>query len=413
MKEMIFTPATIEVAQKISAMGGRMYLVGGAVRDLFMNRESHDHDFVVTGIEVSAFEEAFNHPQMTGNQFPVFRLMIGEEECEIAFARKEEKIGEGHNGFKMIFTPSITIEEDLIRRDTTMNAIAMDVLSGEIIDPFHGVDDIEKKIVRATSEHFSEDPLRVLRVARQATIFGFEVDKNTLKLMEDCSEELAKVPYSRVWGEMQKALNANIPDKFFRILVASNTLKCCFPEIDALRGQTQPEKYHPEGDAFEHSMLVLNKVAERTPSLEARFCALFHDIGKGLTPKEELPHHYRHGDKGAKLIESWENGRFPAKLKTAAKTISTIHMTAIDLPIMTPKTIFSLLEKIKKGCNLETVREVVLADTSLSFDVLSDEFSAKVFAKVEIPEKVLQRDGQFIGDFVRQVRINRVRQMLH
>ena len=212
---------------------------------------------------------------------------------------------------------------------------------------------------------------------------------------------------------MQKALNANIPDKFFRILVASNTLKCCFPEIDALRGQTQPEKYHPEGDAFEHSMLVLNKVAERTPSLEARFCALFHDIGKGLTPKEELPHHYRHGDKGAKLIESWENGRFPAKLKTAAKTISTIHMTAIDLPIMTPKTIFSLLEKIKKGCNLETVREVVLADTSLSFDVLSDEFSAKVFAKVEIPEKVLQRDGQFIGDFVRQVRINRVRQMLH
>ena len=164
--KMDFNNATIDVAKKVSAMGGKLYLVGGAIRDIFLGRASHDHDFVVTGIKASVFEETFDNPPKTGALFPVYRIMIDNEECEIAFARKEKKVSEGHNGFVMEFSPSITIEEDLIRRDTTMNSIAMDVLSGNIIDPFHGVDDIQEKLVRATSKHFSEDPLRVLRVAR-------------------------------------------------------------------------------------------------------------------------------------------------------------------------------------------------------------------------------------------------------
>ena len=407
-----FTPATIEVATKISELGGRLFLVGGAVRDLFMNRPSHDHDYVVTGITTNAFEKVFNNPLKTGALFPVYRLQIGEEECEIAFARKEVKTGEGHNGFVMEFSPSITIEEDLIRRDTTMNAIAMDVLSGDLIDPFHGVDDIRKGIIRATSAHFVEDPLRVLRVARQASVFGFDVDNKTLKLMETCSDELTRVPFERVWGELEKALSAEKPSKFFRILAESNTLRCNFPEIKALIGQEQSAQWHPEGDAFEHSMLVLDKVASMTEDIEARFCALYHDIGKGLTAKEELPHHYLHEIKGADLIASWQDGRFPSRFKASAEVVARHHMKALALNEMTPKKILNLLEALKKGKCHKAFRQVVFADSGLTFKALSDETFTKVFSKVEIPEKVLQKDGKQIGEFVRQVRIERVRQIL-
>lgn len=408
----IFNDATIEVAQRISAMGGRMYLVGGAVRDLFLNRESHDHDYVVTGVSVEIFKKAFNNPPMTGTSFPVFRLMIGEEECEIAFARREIKVSEGHNGFKMEFNPSISIEEDLIRRDTTMNAIAMDVLSGEIVDPFHGVDDIEKKLVKATSEHFSEDPLRVLRVARQATQFNFNVDINTLKLMEECSEELKKVPHERVWKELEKALSCSKPSTFFRVLVESNTLGCNFPELKALIGKLQPIEYHPEGDTFEHSMMVLDEVASVTTSIEARFCALFHDVGKGVTPVELLPKHHNHDKAGAEIVSSWSNGRFPARMKKSATTVCRHHMVAIHLNEMKSSKVFDLMESVKKGTSFSTFRAVVKADSHKEFEVLSDASVKKVFGKVEIPEALLEAgDGERIHDFVRQVRIQRVREI--
>ena len=407
-----FNEATIKVAKTISLLGGRLYLVGGAVRDLFLNRESHDHDYVVTGVEVSDFKEIFCHPKMTGNQFPVFRLMIGNEECEIAFARKEEKIGEGHNGFKMVFNPSISIEEDLIRRDTTMNAIAMDVLSGDVIDPFHGVDDIRNGVIRATSEHFSEDPLRVLRVARQATQFSFSVDTNTLKLMETCSEELAKVPFERVWKELEKALSCSNPSTFFRVLVASNTLGCNFPELEALIGKEQPVEYHPEGDAFEHSMMVLDEVASATESVEARFCALFHDVGKGVTPVELLPKHHNHDKAGAEIVASWENGRFPARLKKSATTVCRHHMIALHLDEMKSSKVFDVLESVKKGTSFSTFRDVVKADSHKEFEILSDASVKEVFGKVEIPEALLEAgNGERIHDFVRQVRIQRVREI--
>lgn len=408
--KMVFNNATIDVAKKVSAMGGKLYLVGGAVRDLLLGRPSHDHDYVVTGMETSLFEKVFNNPTLTGNLFPVYRLAIGNEECEIAFARKEKKVSEGHNGFVMEFSPSITIEEDLIRRDTTMNSIAMDVLSSKIIDPFHGVDDIQKKLVRATSEHFSEDPLRVLRVARQATQLSFSVDANTLKMMKDCSEELAKVPFERVWKELEKALSCSKPSTFFRVLVESNTLGCNFPELEALIGQEQPVEYHPEGDAFEHSMMVLDEVASKTQDIVARFCALCHDLGKGLTPVEMLPRHYHHDKEGENLIQKWENGRFPARLKKAATVVAGQHMKAHHLSEMKPAKVFDLLKEVRP--ELEAFRAVVEADSHRDFKILSDASVKEVFGKVEIPEDLLRAgDGERIRDYVRQVRIQRVREL--
>lgn len=411
MNEM-FDETTIEVAKKISKLGGRLYLVGGAVRDLFLDRSSHDHDYVVTGITTTSFEENFGNPPKTGALFPVYRIIIGNEECEIAFARKEIKTCEGHNGFSMVFDPSITIEEDLIRRDTTVNAIAIDILSGEMVDPFHGVDDIRQGVMRAVSSHFSEDPLRVLRVARQATQFNFSVDANTLKLMKDCSEELAKVPYERVWKELEKALSCSKPSTFFRVLVESNTLGCNFPELEALIGQEQPVEYHPEGDAFEHSMMVLDSVASATESLEARFCALFHDIGKGVTPVELLPKHHHHDRIGAEMVVSWENGRFPAKFKKSVATVCRHHMVALHLDEMKSSKVFDLMESVKKGTSFSTFRAVVKADSHKDFKILSDASVKEVFGKVEIPKVLLEAgDGARIRDYVRQVRIQRVREI--
>lgn len=412
MTKFDFSTEMIAIAKKVTSLGGIMYLVGGAVRDAFMGRPVHDHDFVVERVEASVFEEAFNNPPKTGNLFPVYRIMVGEEECEVALARKEKKTGEGHNGFSMTFDASISIEEDLARRDLTVNAIAVNVITNEIIDPFHGLDDIRQGVMRAVSSHFVEDPLRVLRVARQATQFGFSVEKNTLKLMEECSEELEKVPCERVWRELEKALSCSKPSTFFRVLVESNTLGCNFPELEALIGQEQPVEYHPEGDAFEHSMMVLDEVASATNSVEARFCALFHDIGKGVTPVELLPKHHNHDKAGVKIVVSWENGRFPAKFKKSVTTVCRYHMVALRLDEMKSSKVLNLMESVKKGASFSTFRAVVKADSHKDFKILSDASVKEVFGKVEIPKTLLEAgDGARIRDYVRQVRIQRVREL--
>ena len=410
MTKFNFSTEMIAIAKKVASLGGIMYLVGGAVRDAFMGRPVHDHDFVVEGVEASVFEEAFNNPPKTGNLFPVYRIMVCEEECEFALARKEIKTGEGHNGFTMSFDASISIEEDLARRDLTVNAIAVNVITSEIIDPFHGVKDIEAKILRATSSHFIEDPLRVLRVARMATTFGFEVAKETLHLMKACHDELPTLPSERIWKEMEKALGANKPSKFYRVLQASNTLDVVFPEVFALIGQEQPAKFHPEGDAFEHSMMVLDEVSAKTNDIVARFCALCHDLGKGLTPVEMLPRHYHHDKEGENLIQKWENGRFPARLKKAATVVAGQHMKAHHLSEMKPAKVFDLLKEVRP--ELEAFRAVVEADSHRNFKILSDASVKEVFGKVEIPEDLLGAgDGERIRDYVRQVRIQRVREL--
>ena len=256
----------IEFANEIDNLGGVAYFVGGCVRDEIMNATPHDIDIVVCGITVDEFNGVFIAEQ-TGSSFPVFRLNIENQEIEVAFARIEKKVSEGHSGFVMEFSPHVTIEEDLIRRDVTINAIAKNILTGEILDPFNGIEDIHNHIIRATSNHFVEDALRVLRVARFAAKYNFIVDDNTIELMASCRDELKHISLERVIIELKKALATDKPSVFFNVLKKANCLDVVFPEIYHLIGKTQPQKFHPEGDAYNHSMIVLDNVANNTKDI--------------------------------------------------------------------------------------------------------------------------------------------------
>ncbi len=394
-------------AKKVAELGGRAFLVGGCVRDQFLGRISHDHDIVVTGLKEETFVETFPAAKQTGKSFPVFRIHLGDEEVEVAFARKEIKTGRGHNGFKVVFDQGVSLSEDLFRRDVTVNAMAEDILSGELIDPFGGQSDIEAKVLRPVSSHFGEDPLRVLRVARQAAQFGFEVSEEAIAAMRLCNDELAEVSQERIWGEMEKALSTRQPSIFFRVLRRSGSLGVVFPEIDALIGKTQPVEWHPEGDVFEHSMLVLDKLAARNADIMTRFCGLFHDVGKGATPESELPHHHFHDAVGAEIIAGWSDGRFPAKLKKAARTVASLHMRARK--IRKPGKVVDLLEAIKRGgIPFESFEAVVRADCGQRVRFLSPGFIDSVLASVPIPDSVMAKGGERIKSFVHEERVKRV-----
>lgn len=275
------------------------------MRDMIMGRPSHDKDYCVTGVKEEAFCAVFPKAARVGRSFPVYLLIIDGKTAEVAFARRERKIGAGYRGFAAHFSPEVAIEEDLFRRDSTMNAMAIRLDDGQLIDPYHGRTDIGLHRIRAVSEHFLEDPVRALRAARQAAELNFAVDPDTVELMGKCENELAKEPGERVAKELAKALAADRPSIFFRELQKAKLLQTCFPELYALIGKTQPPQYHPEEDAFEHSMLALDLVSYRAQDLATRFAALTHDLGKSVTPKEMLPHHYGHEVKGLEVLASW------------------------------------------------------------------------------------------------------------
>ena len=208
----------MELAEKVASLGGRLFFVGGCVRDEVMGRTPHDYDFVVVGLAEKTFRQAFPQANMTGKSFPVFRLFVGDEEVEIAFARTETKSGSGHNGFSVVFGPDVTLRDDLVRRDLTVNAMAKDVISGEIFDPFDGRGAVARRELDAVSEHFCEDPLRVLRAARMASVFGYTVSEKTKHMMQACRDEVVALPSERVWGELVKPLSASKPSVFFSVL---------------------------------------------------------------------------------------------------------------------------------------------------------------------------------------------------
>ena len=270
-------------------MVGKLYLVGGAVRDSLLNRPISDEDYCIVGLDKEKFLELFPQSFPRGKSFEVFDL----EGKEFALARTEKKIGRGHKEFEIITGKEITIEEDLKRRDLSINAIAKDVLNNNIIDPFGGVEDINNKIIRATSNSFMEDPLRAYRAARFASQLDFKVEENTIKMMNKLKGELSTLSKERVFCELKKALNTNKPSTFFNVLRKAEILDIHFKEIYDLIGAIQPEKYHPEGDSYNHTLLALDNSAKLTNSLMIRYSALVHDLGKGLTPKEMYPHHYR------------------------------------------------------------------------------------------------------------------------
>lgn len=394
----------VNFAEEIDNLGGSAYIVGGAVRDEIMGRVPHDHDIMVVGVGVSAFEQTFPSAKLTGNAFPVYRIDLAGEEVEVAFARKEEKIEAGHSGFRMVFDPSVSLEEDLIRRDTTMNSLAQKILTGEVVDLFGGSDDINNCVIRAVSSHFGEDAVRVLRVARQAAQFGFSVDAETIKMMRSCREELASEPKERIFSEMQKALSTEKPSTFFRVLKECDCLEVAFPEIAALIGQTQPAQWHPEGDAFEHSMQVLDKVATMTNDVGVRFAALYHDIGKGLTPADLLPKHYGHDKAGVGVINNLPSC-FGRRNKEVATFVSEQHMRVHTLK--KASSIRDVMHSMRRrGITAEMVNPILDADHGSHPEWMNDDVISSVLEKVAIPSDMPKEK---IANLVREEQIRRVR----
>ncbi len=358
------------IANKIKNAGGRLYLVGGAVRDELMGITKHDEDYCVTRIDSNDFEKLFPNAVSRGKFFPVYDL----DGKEFAMARKDIKTGIGHKNFVFEVNKNISIEEDLERRDITINSIAKDVLDNTIIDPFNGIKDLESKIIRATSSHFVEDPLRVYRVARFASIFGFDVDSTTLNMMNSLRNELNSLSPERVFIEFRKALLSSKPSIFFNILRKCNLLDVHFKEIYDLINVEQPVKYHPEGDAYNHTMLVLDMSADLTANfeefrkLQIRFSALVHDLGKGLTPKSMYPHHYGHEINGLKLVKSLCNSlKVPESWKKCGETACKFHMKGGIFAKMRPSKQIDFIEQINKTpLGLDGMKIVVICDKTSS-----------------------------------------------
>lgn len=324
-----------------------VYLVGGAVRDELLGRPVADRDWVVIGATPEALiNQGY---QQIGNDFPCFLHPQTKE--EYALARTEKKSGKGHQGFICDFSPEVTLEEDLSRRDLTINAIAK-TPEGEYLDPFNGRADLDNKILRHVSPAFAEDPLRVLRVARFAARYselGFSVHPETLSLMKQLANngELETLTAERVWKEMSRALTEAQPSAFFRTLRACGALKVLLPELDDLFGVPQPPQHHPEVDTGEHVMMVVDMAKQLFDTPIVTWAALMHDLGKGLTPEEEWPSHIRHEIKGVPLVEQvCERYKVPKDFRTLAMLSSEHHLRCHKLLEMKGKSILKLLEAL-------------------------------------------------------------------
>ena len=354
----------LEIANIIKENGGRLYLVGGAIRDEILNIDNHDKDYCVTGMSKENFINLFPFAKRQGKSFEVFSI----NNQEIALARIESKTGPGHNGFEIETNEDITINQDLARRDITINSIAKDVLTGKVIDPFNGIQDIKNKIIRATTNAFKEDPLRVYRVARFATTLEFEVENTTLNMMNSIKEELNTLSKERVFTEFKKALQSPKPSIFFKTLRKADVLDVHFKEIYDLIGVLQPKQYHPEGDAYNHTMLVVDNSAQLTDKLEIRFSALVHDLGKGITPKQEYPHHYNHDKNGPNQVEKLSNRIGVPKLWTSCGKVAAYeHMKGGIFKKMTPSKKVQFIERISKTkLGLEGLQIVVNSDKNSS-----------------------------------------------
>jgi tRNA nucleotidyltransferase (CCA-adding enzyme) len=324
----------------------QVYLVGGAVRDAQLGIPHRERDWCVVGARPEELEA--QGYRRVGKDFPVFLHPDTKE--EYALARKERKTAPGYHGFDFDCSPQVTIEEDLQRRDLTINAIAQDA-NGKLIDPWGGVKDIENRVLRHVSDAFEEDPVRILRVARFAARFAdleFTIADETLALMRrmvDKGEVDALVP-DRVWKETELALGGRNSRVFFETLRECGALQVVFPEVDALFGVPQPEKWHPEIDTGLHVMMVLDQAEAISDDLEIRFAALVHDLGKGTTPRSMLPSHPGHETRGCKLIRRM-NDRLPIPrtCRDLGLLVAEFHTHVHRALELRPKTILKVLEK--------------------------------------------------------------------
>jgi tRNA nucleotidyltransferase (CCA-adding enzyme) len=263
-----------EFARSVREAGGRAFVAGGWVRDRLRGVPPRDKDYVVAGLAEDAFIAAFPRAKRVGRGFPVYLLEVDGDTRDVAFARRERKTGPGYRGFEVSARPDTTMEDDLYRRDTTMNSMAEPLETGILVDPYGGARDIERRIIRATSEHFADDPVRALRAARQAARFGYSIEPGTVRMMGKCREELTQEPGERLTNELRLALECDAPSVFFRSLKEAGILGAAYPQIASLVGARADARYHPEGNAFEHAMQVLDSVAAITSRTEVRFAAL-------------------------------------------------------------------------------------------------------------------------------------------
>lgn len=323
----------------------QIYKVGGAVRDRLLGRPVTDIDWVVVGASVEQMQAQGFRP--VGADFPVFLHPKSGE--EYALARTERKSGRGYGGFTFHASPEVTLEEDLVRRDLTINAMAEDE-NGCIIDPYNGQKDLEDRILRHVSPAFAEDPLRVLRVARFAARYaerGFRVAPETLELMRELSEsdELQALTAERSWKEIARALMEAQPQVFIQVLRDCGALKQLMPELDALFGVPQPPAHHPEIDSGVHTLSVLEQAAIHQQPLTVRWACLLHDLGKGLTPEEEWPRHIAHEKRGLKLIKA-VNQRFkvPRDCQELALLVGEYHTHGHRALELKASTLLELLQ---------------------------------------------------------------------
>jgi tRNA nucleotidyltransferase (CCA-adding enzyme) len=336
----------------------KIYLVGGAVRDRLLNKESSDKDWVVVGATPEMMVEEGYEP--VGKDFPVFiNKQTGEE---YALARTERKTAKGYQGFAFNASQEITLEQDLERRDLTINAMAQDT-EGNLIDFHNGQADLTAGVIRHVSDAFLEDPVRILRAARFAARFGFTIAAETLSLMKEMvanGEVDALVP-ERVWAEMHKALLTSSPQIFFQVLRDCGALARILPEIDDLFGVPQTAKYHPEIDTGIHTLMVVEQAAKLTKDPLVRFASLVHDLGKAVTPADILPSHRGHELGGLPIIRSLcERLRIPKKFQSLALAVAEYHLHMHKMFELKAQTILKMLEKTRSLMDDERAQQVAM-----------------------------------------------------
>jgi len=344
----------------------KVYLVGGALRDEILSLPATDKDWVVVGATPNIMQEMGY--QQVGKDFPVFLHPQTKE--EYALARTERKVAAGHQGFSFDTSESVTLEDDLKRRDLTINAIARDK-DGEIIDPYNGCADIKARVLRHVSPAFAEDPLRVLRVARfcaKLKPFEFNIADETRALMVDIthSGELQTLSVERIWSEFQRALSFPDPQPFLDTLKQCGALQALLPELDALYGVPQRAEFHPEIDCGVHNELVLQQICKITNDPATRFAALCHDLGKATTPADILPAHHGHEERGADLAESLARRlRLPNQYRQLATLTARYHShchRALELKATSVLKLLTNLDALRRPERFEQYLQVCEAD---------------------------------------------------
>ena len=322
----------------------KIYTVGGAVRDHLLGHAVADQDYVVVGATPEQMEAQGFRP--VGKDFPVF--LHPQTHDEYALARTERKTARGYKGFDIHTSPEVTLEQDLARRDLTINAIARDE-AGNLIDPYHGEADLKAGILRHVSPAFVEDPVRILRVARFAARFDFAIAPETLELMKEMvrNGEADHLVAERAWQELSRGLMEAKPSRMLLVLRECGALARILPEVDALFGVPQPAQHHPEVDTGVHTMMVLDYAAAQGHSLSVRFAALSHDLGKGVTPREFWPRHHGHEHKSVELVQKLcERLRVGNDCRDLGVLVARFHGDVHRAAELRPGTVLKLLSAV-------------------------------------------------------------------